>query len=132
MLLDQPQQHAREVVEYMRNHGYIIVFLTGRNEKYYDVTRAWLQSHMGWIPGKETLLMRGPDFAGLPASQFKQQAFLRFVEQRKFRNASFLFFEDDKHVMTMWRKYGLVFQCPEAWQWMNPDVPQQEEFAWSR
>jgi len=132
MVLDTPQKHAKEVVDYMRNHEYLIVFLTGRNEKHYEATRKWLQSHMGWVPGKEPLLMRTSDFAGVAASKFKEAAFLRFVEERRLRNASFLFFEDDKHVMAMWRKYGLVFQCPEAWQWMNPEAPANVENSWSR
>lgn len=132
MILDQPQQHAKEVVDYMRSHGYQLVFLTGRNEKHSDVTKRWLTAHMGWCPDREPLLMRPVERAGVPASQFKELTFLKFVKDRNLSQASFLFFEDDKHVINMWRRYGLVFQCPEAWQWMNPDIPETEELSWSR
>jgi predicted secreted acid phosphatase len=132
LALDQPQKHAKDVIEYMRNHGYMIVFLTGRNEKYYEPTRAWLTAHMGLLPGKEPLVMRGLSQVGLPASKAKQEIFINFVEKNKLHNCSFLFFEDDKHVLPMWKKFGLVFKCPEAWEHMNPDMPKSQEFSWAR
>jgi predicted secreted acid phosphatase len=131
MLLDKPQEHAKSVVDYMRNHGYMIVFLTGRNEKHLGVTQAWLRTHMGRTDD-EILLMRSAEYSGQPASVFKEEKFLQFIQEHNLQDASFLFFEDDKHVLAMWRKHGLVFQCPEAWQWLNPEIPEAEELAWSR
>lgn len=133
MLKDTPQAHALDVLNHMRGHGFHILFLTGRNIKHLDNTRAWLKIHMGWNEFTEPLLMRRAMDVNVPASQCKESLFLDYVRANKFEsNTSFLFFEDDPHVMSMWRRYGLVFQCPEAWRWMNPESPNFPEKAWNR
>lgn len=127
VVLDKPQAHALEVLNYMRGHGYRLVFLTGRNEKLRAVTELWLKSHAGWNPETETLIMRDRVST---ASEFKEAAFLQY------RNSNpddvFLFFEDDPFVLTMWQKYGLVFKCPEAWATMNPSAPHEPEPLWRK
>lgn len=133
MLKDTPQEHALDVLNYMRGHGFKVVFLTGRNIRHSVGTRLWLKEHMGWDESSEPLLMRRAEDVNVPASQCKEALFLDYVQSSGVAsNTTFLFFEDDKHVIAMWRKYGLVFQCPEAWQWMNPEAPQHSESAWNR
>lgn len=132
MLKDTPQDHALDVLNHMRGHGFKIVFLTGRNIRHIDGTRLWLKEHMGWDEFSEPLLMRRAEDVNVPASQCKEALFLDYVKYAVESNTTFLFFEDDKHVIAMWRKYGLVFQCPEAWQWMNPEAPRNPESAWTR
>jgi len=133
MALDHPQQHACAVLNHLRSLGYIIVFLTGRNEKYRDVTESWLVRNMGAMED-EPVLMRGPEDVGSPASVCKLRCLTEFMEQegQTMHSCNFWFFEDDKHVMQLWRKYGVVFQCPEAWAYMNPEVPTEQEKAWTR
>ena len=132
MILDEPQNHAREVLDYMRMHGYDIVFLTGRNARLREVTEYWLGRHMGWNSDLEPLLMRDADLVDVPASRTKEAMFKEYVRGNELEDCSFLFFEDDKHVLNVWRKYGLVFQCPEAWQYMNPSSPDGDEPSWNR
>ena len=133
MVLDEPQAHAREVLDYMRGHGYEVIFLTGRNAKLREVTEYWLTQHMGWDSEHEPLLMRGLDKVDVPASKLKEHIFLEYVNTHSLSDACFMFFEDDKHVLSVWRKYGLVFQCPEVWRYMNPASPEvEDEPAWTR
>jgi len=127
MALDTPQQHALDVLSFMRKTK-TIVFLTGRNEKYREVTTSWLQTHMGMLEG-ELLLMRPLEERGTPASDMKKRIYLEFIGLSK---VECLFFEDDPHVLPMWKEFGLVFKCPEAWAVMNPETPQVPEKSWTR
>lgn len=131
MLLDTPQQHALDVLNYMRTHGYTMVFLTGRNETHRDVTEEWLKTHMGWNSQSEPLFMRTSLESGKPASVFKKKCFTDRIKPL-YPDSSFIFFEDDPYVLPMWKEYGLVFKCPEAWETMNPESLSEPESAWRR
>jgi hypothetical protein len=133
MLKDTPQEHALDVLNHMRGRGFKIVFLTGRNIRHSAGTRVWLKEHMDWNEFTEPLLMRRAVDVNVPASECKEALFLDYLKTSGLTsNTTFLFFEDDPHVMAMWRRYGLVFQCPEAWRWMNPEFPKFPEQAWNR
>ncbi|NJL53679.1 hypothetical protein HC928_00030 [bacterium] len=132
MRLDKPVEHARNVLDFMRAHDYQLVFLTGRNERLNEVTSYWLQQHMGWDPLREPLIMRPMMHKAVPASVFKEEAFLSFVRDNQLERSNFLFFEDDSYVLHVWQKYGLVFKCPEAWASLNPVTLEGNEPAWKR
>lgn len=132
MIKDSPQPHSLDVINSMRKQGWYVVFMTGRGERLRSVTEEWLRTHMDWT-ASEPLIMRPADANNVPASQMKEQMFLEFRAARKFENAPFLFFEDDRFVIGTWQKYGMVFLCPQAWETMNPVVfhPVVEP-AWNR
>jgi HAD superfamily, subfamily IIIB (Acid phosphatase) len=132
LVLDPPQKHALDVLNWMRAHGYEVVFLTGRGEKLRSATEAWLSTHMGWTV-EESLYMRGQLLEGVPASAYKERMFVGHIKPSWPDSTQFLFFEDDPHVLPMFKKYGLVFQCPQAWEFMNPpEPPPKTESSWSR
>lgn len=131
MKLDTPVPHAREVIDAMRKRWYQIVFLTGRNERFQDVTEQWLRTHMGYCK-YDGLIMRPRAMANVPASQYKEQVFLERVGGPTSHPHTYLFFEDDPYVLGMWQKYGLVFKCPEAWEYMNPETLEGNEPSWKR
>lgn len=143
MLLDTPQPHARDVIEFMRHLNYQIVFMTGRNEKHREVTEQWLLQNGFWSDSKywmandsvpryyEPVIMRPAEQTNVPASVMKEEQFLSFRQTCQFTD-KFMFFEDDRHVLGTWRKYGMVYLCPEAWQFMNPEVKTSGEMAWNR
>lgn len=126
MLKDTPQPHALDVLENMRKHCWWIVFMTGRNEKYRSITESWLDEHMKRRPMAEKVLMRSQAMAGLPASVTKEQMFLQWRRSNNLTNCSFVFFEDDRFVLGMWKNYGVVHLCPDAWVSMNPVVHDRE------
>lgn len=133
VVLDAPQEHALHVLNHMRAMDFTVVFLTGRNESHRAVTDLWLVRHMGKTP-LEDLVMRPAEKFDVPATTCKESMFLAWVETNlgPENDASFLFFEDNKHVLQVWKKYGLVFQCPVAWVSLNPEVPAEQERAWTR
>lgn len=142
MLKDEPQPHALAVLQAMRSHGWELVFMTGRNERHRGPTSTWLYQHMGKL-SHEKLLMRPEHMPDVPASQMKEQMFLEFrrevlarpsrtVEGRYLPNM-YVFFEDDRYVLGTWKKYGIVFKCPEAWETMNPEIFERHiEPGWNR
>lgn len=133
MAQDTPQPHALDVIESMRSKLWWIVFMTGRNSKHRPVTEQWLRDHMAWRSEREQLIMRPMENTGTPASQMKEKMFLDFRDSNGLENAPFMFFEDDRYVLGTWQKYGMVFLCPQAWEYMNPEVHDRAvEPAWNR
>lgn len=146
MFRDTLQPFALNAIEVMRQLGYTIVFLTGRNERLRKVTELWLAKHIAWNPYAETLLMRKTTEACVPASVCKRALFEEYLDnidkQREERDYyedtcsvyedTYMFFDDDPHVLDMWRKLGTAFKCPEAWQWMCTPTPSTPELAWNK
>jgi len=115
----------------MREHGFTITYMTGRNSKHRPVTDAWLVKH-GYKQDGDFLIMRPMKDTGKPASQMKEEMFLDYVHHEELKGP-FFFFEDDRYVLGTWQKYGMVFVCPQAWETMNPSVLDRAvEPAWNR
>lgn len=74
-----------------------IILVTGRREKFRDVTEAWLHLHM--IP-YDNLLMRGDD-DNRPDNEVKKDIYLTHIEP-EFRVMFIL--DDRQRVVDMWRK----------------------------
>lgn len=118
--LDTPYPRAIEVIQQMRRHGMEFHFITGRNEKLREVTEEWLRTYVGYNSERETLKMRPLSDAKVPSSIYKEQALKELIEERDLHDASFFFFEDDPWVFKMYAKYGIVLQCPGAWEYFCP------------
>lgn len=131
MELDTLVPHARECIDMMRRKGYRIVFLTGRNVLLEDVTKTWLREHLRFNSWTEDLIMRPVEERNVPASVYKERVFREKVLEVHGK-VPYLFFEDDPYVLRVWKKYGLVFKCPEAWEYMNPKTLSKDEPAWKR
>lgn len=135
MIKDSPQPHAISVLENMRQKNWWLVFLTGRNEKHREVTEKWLDIHMLRRPQNEVVVMRPAHAHSVPASVMKEEMFLKWRADHGLELAPFMFFEDDRFVLGTWQKYGMVFLCPQAWEYMNPEVNDRtvvHEPAWNR
>lgn len=133
MIQDTPVPHAVSVLENMRQKNWWIVFMTGRNEKHRAVTEEWLNTHMIRRPESELVVMRPLSETSVPASVMKEKMFLEWREKHGLEHAPFMFFEDDRFVLGTWQKYGMVFLCPQAWEYMNPVVNDRTiEPAWNR
>ncbi len=129
MAEDSPYPYAREGLNYLRSHGYTIVFLTGRNERHRAVTEAWLNKHMDRQMLDEYVLMRGKPYENTAASEYKEAQLLHLKNDYKFIG-TYTFFEDDPFVARMYRKYGVVHQAPECWVSMNFGVHDDVEPLW--
>lgn len=132
--LDTPIPRAITVLNRMRQLGFEIHFITGRNETHTgDVTKKWLKDHAGWQDGKEKLIMRQETEHGMPASKYKALAFERLKKECGFDESNtYVFFEDDPHVFGVYENYGIVVRCPEGWQHFMPAPATGSELAWAR
>lgn len=127
--MDVPVLGAAEFVKHVRELGYTIVYLTGRHERGRAATKEWLNLHMGRTNGEE-LVMRDAD--NTPASQMKEKLFLRLMRVLESGHRipnQYIFFEDDPHVFEMYRQYGFVLKCPEAFTLgiLNPEGDKMPE-----
>lgn len=122
--LDIPVQKAQHAIRRFREEGVEFHFLTGRNEGLREVTEEWLTKYFSYQPERESLIMRGDEHEGTPASVYKEQAFEQLVQTQGYDEPDmpmFFFMEDDPHVFKMYSKYGIVIRCPEGWEHWMPD-----------
>lgn len=120
MMHDTPVPEAQKVIEYFRTHDIPFHYLTGRNESMRAVTEAWLTEHFDLRPHQE-VVMRPVNLGKVPASKYKEQAFLDLKARQNLEGYTFFFMEDDPFVFSMYQKYGLVLRCPEAWKHFLPE-----------
>lgn len=109
---DTPNQPVIDMIERLHKGGMKIVFCSGRTDKCYVETRAWIRAHVK-IDGDFVLLMRK---AG---DQRKDSIVKREIFERYLRNAKLNFvgvFDDRNQVVKMWRdELGLtVFQVADG------------------
>lgn len=83
----------------------LIIFVTGRPERYRSITNNWLMTHTGYLCGH--LFMR-PDGDTTPDEVFKKKV---YDEQIKPFYDVMLVVDDRSKVVKMWRSEGL-----ECWQ----------------
>jgi hypothetical protein len=107
-----------------------IVFLTGRRETTADSTKLWLAEKVGWLPGKEPLIMRSAKHFDLPASKYKLIQADKL--SRENPDSSFMFFEDDPHIFDVFRRFGVVLKAPECWKHWNPRGSTEREPFYKR
>lgn len=119
---------ALEYAEKLRAAGQTVHFVTGRSEVCRPVTERWLNEKFGRLP-PEQLIMRSAAQDGIPASQYKEAAWLGL--QSQLGECFPYFYEDDPHVLPMYARYGIVVQCPEAWQYLMPAGKTSGEKSWT-
>ncbi len=108
---DAPNPPVVELVRDLHESGENIVFLSGRDAEYMDVTRAWLGEHVGEWAVHCPLFMRFPGDRRNDAI-IKPELFLHFVAPSY--NVRFCL-DDRDRVVKAWRKMGLtVFQVADG------------------
>lgn len=137
LLKDEPIADAQRLIKHLRDMKMTFHFITGRNEKLRLPTEQWLAAHFDWPSAdnwSEHLYMRPESMDSVPASQLKEYLLLQLINDYRLTPAldRFVFFEDDKHVFGMYRKYGLVVQCPEGLKYFCPQWDTTVEPSWKR
>ncbi len=92
--------------------GAKLVFLTGRSERARRSTRAWLEHKLD-IFDSVPLVMRSETDLRITAD-CKEDIFLKSVYE-VYKDANFVFFEDDIELVNRYSKYGLALKAPECW-----------------
>ena len=87
----------------VKQMGFPLILLSGRQEKYRDVTEYWLGTH-NLFPYRHALLMRctGDD----RADEIVKEEIYRSVVEPTF--AVYAVFDDRAKVVAMWRRIGLT------------------------
>lgn len=101
---DQPNFWCAQLIVAMRNHGFAIVFTSGRDDTYRAETENWISRHLGWKTTDYELHMR-------PARDYTADDILKedWLLNRILPNYRVLFAIDDrKRVAEMWRRNGIV------------------------
>ncbi len=124
-VMDTPFPGSQEYMEVLcSNPTNIIFYVTGRNEKGRAETEEWLKMYYPeqYYSEYTKVYMRRPEQYGgghSPASQYKEDAIKWLIRKHNLVNEKFVFYEDDGHVIPMYKKYGVVFQCPHFWDTLN-------------
>lgn len=132
MALDEPVRKGVDAIKRMRKHDIEFHFVTGRNEGLREVTEQWLRQYVGWDSARESLIMRTKAESNTAASVYKEAALQRLIEERDLQGVSFIFFEDDPWVFSMYGKYGICVKCPEGWDYFCPEAAHSLERVWNR
>ena len=110
--LDAVIPGAENLVQLARRCGAKLVFLTGRSEVARRATRIWLENKLDIFETVPLVMRPNGDFR--PTAECKEDVFLRAVDQ-VYRDANFIFFEDDEELLRRYSKYGLALKAPECW-----------------
>lgn len=108
---DEPKSMVLEAVDYFATQ-YVILFLTGRPERYRGLTSFWLIRHVKNIQPSMQLFMR-PDGDFTSDSSMKKALFIDKISPGFDVK---LVIDDRTSVVNMWRELGL-----ECWQVADGD-----------
>lgn len=100
---DDPCGPVIELVSIFRDAGFLIIFVSGRDESCRWVSESWLRHH-GLLAGDEPLYMR-PAGNNRPDHEIKRKIYRREIEP----NYEVAYVLDDRdRVVKMWRSLGLT------------------------
>ena len=104
-----PNAWCVTLIDAMWAQGYEIVFVTGRNSKYKDATKKWLDRNIN-IRNYKLIMRPNEDFR--PDDVVKEDLYNNEVK----KSYDILFVVDDrKRVVDTWRRLGLTcLQCAEG------------------
>jgi predicted secreted acid phosphatase len=125
---DTPYEKAQHYVNKLRDSGAKILYVTGREESVRKPTVEWLEKHYS-MHDSEKLIMRNTEEFKLKATEYKEKI-ANWLKNR-YEDSTFIFYEDDLHILQMYSKYGVVLRCPEAWDVLVPLLPDSEEIAFT-
>jgi hypothetical protein len=108
---DKPCQNILHLVRMWREHHYDqdVLFLTGRPEAHFHVTRAWLAKHVGDWTRNSDLLMRMSFDRRSDAIVKPEMLSIWMTDNEVPKSNISLILEDRDHVVARWRELG--FTC---------------------
>lgn len=129
---DSVIEKALQYATKLRTYGEPVHFITGRGDDSRKATEQWLTDKFNWNRDQEQLYTRSLADEGTPASVYKEKQLTLLCNSLNVSSSDtlFYFYEDDAHVIRMYQKYGIVVQCPQAWDYLMPDVVVSQEMSW--
>lgn len=101
---DQPHFWCAQLIQAMRNHGFTIIFSSGRDDTFREQTEKWIARHLGWKVDQYVLHMR-------PAGDYTADDAMKegWLTTKILPHYRVLFAIDDrKRVADMWRRNGIT------------------------
>lgn len=101
---DEPLSDIIDLVNALARDGFVVILLTGRNEKYRGITIGWLAQHGVEL---DDLIMR-PDDDYRPAGEMKlAMALARFVDEQGMRDQVAFILDDSENVIKAFQGVGV-------------------------
>jgi acid phosphatase class B len=108
---DLPNQWCVNLVRIYVAAGYVVLFVTGRSEKYRDNTVKWMQKHIP-IPQHMYRIVMRPDLDFREDGIVKQELYQRIIAP--YFDVDFVV-DDRATVVVRWRDIGLTcLQCAKG------------------
>lgn len=98
---DKPKWNVINVVKSLKNHGYRIIFFSGRDSACHTDTSAWLTQHFGWQEGLDFQLFMRKEKDQRKDSIVKREMFDTHIRDQYFVE---MVIDDRDQVVAMWRK----------------------------
>jgi len=114
LMADEIMPGAERLLNVVHRLDARIFFLTGRNERARNLTRAWLQEKM-YITDNIPLYMRPIGRKNGTTAKCKEDVFISQILS-KWPHATFIFLEDDENTAQRYAKWGMVLKSPECWE----------------
>ena len=100
---------SKRLLDLAKVYSAEIRFLTGRNERFREVTNKWIYLRFG-LDGN-SLHMRPPEWEFKSVAEFKEWMFLKIHNP----GVNYFFFDDDEKCLEKYSKYGKTFKAPQCW-----------------
>lgn len=115
-------------LNFLMAKAYDTFFITGRQEKYRDVTAKWLYEKFGIVAGSTELFMRANGYLSR-ATKLKKELFVKNVLPVCWAHPEMLciFVDDDPYVLNFYSSFGLTLKAPDCWNLIVHDTPTEEE-----
>ena len=98
---DLPKTNVIQLVKSLKNHGYAIIFFSGRDSVCHPESSAWLSLHFGWQEGVDFQLFMRAQNDSRKDSLIKKELFDTHIRHQYFVE---MVIDDRDQVVAMWRK----------------------------
>ena len=98
---DKPKWNVINLVKSLKNHGYRIIFFSGRDGVCHADTSAWLTRHFGWHENADFRLFMPAEKDQRKDSIVKKELFGQHIRGKHFVE---MVIDDRDQVVAMWRK----------------------------
>lgn len=96
--------------------GAKLVFFTGRSEKLRQATRLWLANKLDIFDTVPLVMRSSSDYRS--TYECKKDTFIKTIYQ-VYKEANFVFFEDNEKLLTYYSQKGLALKAPECWKLLD-------------
>jgi FMN phosphatase YigB (HAD superfamily) len=100
---DEPNPEALKIVQKAIDKDVVPIFLTGRSEKFRDLTKAWLTKQLPAMHEYELIMRPNKDFR--PAPTFKKDM---YNKKLKDKYEIVVALDDDSDIILMWKSLGIT------------------------